>query len=59
MLLPGQPPPETIAAAIGLIRQAPDSGYDCDGMLRMNAQLKSALDDNETLRNRNGPMDSF
>jgi hypothetical protein len=47
LLLPGQPPPETIAAAIELIRQAPDSGYDCDGTLHLNERLKETLADHE------------
>jgi hypothetical protein len=47
LLLPGQPPQETISAAIELIRQAPDSGYDCDGTLRLNDRLKQALADHE------------
>jgi hypothetical protein len=39
--------PEAIRAAVALIRDAPDSGYDCDGTLRMNDQLKKALAGNE------------
>lgn len=47
LLLPEQVPPQPISDAIGLIRQAPDSGYDCDGTLRFNHRLKQALADHE------------
>ena len=46
-LLPVQSPPGPISAAIGLIRQAPDTGLDCDAVLQLNAQLKKALAANE------------
>ena len=52
-LLPAQSasaptPPAPISAAIGLIRQAPDTGLDCDAVLRINDQLKKTLAGNET-----------
>ena len=43
-LLPPTPPPATIIAAIGLIKQSPDSGYDCDATIAFNKKLKSSLD---------------
>lgn len=46
-LLPGTDPPATISNAIGLIKQAPDSGYDCDATIAFNKQLKRSLDANE------------
>jgi len=47
LLLPAQAPPQPIIEAIGLIRQAPDSGYDCDGTLSLNDRLKKTLGDHE------------
>jgi len=47
ILLPEQVPPQPIGDAIGLIRQAPDSGYDCDGTIRLNDRLKQTLADHE------------
>ncbi len=43
-LLPSTPPPATISAAIGLIIQSPDSGYDCDATIAFNKQIKRSLD---------------
>jgi len=47
LLLPEKVSPQPISDAIGLIRQAPDSGYDCDGTLRFNERLKETLADHE------------
>jgi hypothetical protein len=47
LLLPGQVPPQPISNAIGLIRQAPDSGYDCNGTLHLNDRLRQTLADHE------------
>jgi hypothetical protein len=47
LLLPEQAPPQPISDAIGLIRQAPDSGYDCEGTIHLNDRLKKTLADHE------------
>jgi hypothetical protein len=45
---PSPTPSTPISAAIGLIRQAPDTGFDCDAVLRINDQLKKMLAGNES-----------
>ena len=46
LLLPAGNPPESIAPAIGLIRETPDSGNDCDAVLRLNKKLHESLKTN-------------